>query len=215
VSAAVPARLVQLLEQRGGRPAAQPSVAVRREAYEAGSPGHRPWFEQLPGSLGRQEVQALARRGDLLLTFIASQVWGYGSTGYGPHRLGRALADPALPAALDAAARRLAARDPVQAFRELCVERRIACLGTAFGTKFVHFADPAGRALILDSVVAAWVAEHAGPRWRLQRSATEYEAWLRLAEAWARELETSSQVVELLVFNDGVGARSTWRPQDG
>ncbi|MBV9197298.1 MAG: hypothetical protein JO168_24450 [Solirubrobacterales bacterium] len=162
---AVPDRLRRLVE-RGGDGLRQPAVAVRRDRWLAALGPRAGLMDDLPDRLDRETVRGFVCErlieGDAALAgFIATQVWGYGTTGYGPTRVGAALADPRLPAVLQAVGLRLRARDPVGAFRVLCVEHRIPRLGAAFGSKYLYFADPHRRSLILDRIVRDWLARHA------------------------------------------------------
>lgn len=132
--------------------------------------------------------------------------------GYGPYRLGLALAESALGPTLSSTRALLEAGRPADAFHELCVTHRFPRLGTAMGTKFLHFVDRSGRALILDSVVAGWLKEHTGLRFRCLRDEREYATWLALAEQWAAETGTTAERIELLMFTDGLPEGSPWRP---
>lgn len=77
--------------------------------------------------------------------------------------------------------------------RVLCVEHQVAPVGAAFGSKFLFFVDPHGRALIPDRVVRGWLAEHAGLRLRGDRDEREHAVWLRLAERWAAAVNVSTR----------------------
>ncbi|MDQ2894963.1 MAG: hypothetical protein M3Y09_04875 [Actinomycetota bacterium] len=83
----------------------------------------------------------------------------------------------------------------------------------AFGSKFLYFADPHGRALILDALVRAWLTEHAGIRLRGGRDEREYAMWLLIVEQWAKALKLTSEQIELLMFTDALPHDSLWRPQ--
>jgi hypothetical protein len=172
---------------------------------------------ELPGELDRERVRefvlgaAPTERG-AVAGFIATQIWGYGTTGYGPTRLERALSDPRLSGALQAARRRLTDEDPVGAFRALCVEHRIARVGMAFGSKYLYFADPLRRALILDQIIRDWLGQHAGVHLAGRRDEREYAVWLLLAEQWASALGLSPEKLEMMIFTDGLPEDSSWRP---
>ena len=147
-----------------------------------------------------------------LAGFIASQIWGFGTNGYGPYRLAEALAHPGLGRILARVCEQLADGDPVGAFRILCVTSEIPHVGMAFGSKFLYFADPHGRALILDSLLRVWLAEHAGVRLRGGRDEREYAMWLLIAEQWARALKITGEQLELVMFTDALPVDSPWRP---
>jgi hypothetical protein len=139
--------------------------------------------------------------------FVATQIWGYGTNGYGPARLALTLSFEPLPEVLREVGDRLATRDPVGAFRVLCVEHQIPRLGMAFGSKYLYFADPHRRALILDQIVRDWLAEHAGVSLGGRRDEREYAVWLLVAEQWSSALGIASDQLEVLIFTDGLPAR--------
>jgi hypothetical protein len=74
----------------------------------------------------------------------------------------------------------------------------------AFGSKFLYFADPRGRALILDFLLRAWLAEHTAVRPRGGRDEREYAMWLLIAEQWARALKITGEELELGIFTDAL-----------
>lgn len=214
---AIPSRLRDLAADSGGA-MRQPAVSVRSGRWIDALGGYAGVLEQLPGDVDRVNGRAFAlarpeSREGAVAGFIASQIWGYGANGYGPFRLRQALAYPDLPEILGEARARVARnKDPVGAFRVLCVEHHIANVGAAFGSKFLFFVDPHGRALILDRVVRGWLAEHAGLRLRGDRDEREYALWLRASAQWAAALNVSAEQVELLIFTDGLDEGSAWRP---
>ncbi|MER6349676.1 8-oxoguanine DNA glycosylase OGG fold protein [Streptomyces sp. NPDC001595] len=96
--------------------------------------------------------------------FVATQVWGYGPTGYGPHRTARTLARPHVDAVLADAVSLLVHEGAIAAYERLST---LHGLGPAFHTKFLYFAGlalPEVRGplpLILDSVLAGVLRRHA------------------------------------------------------
>ena len=179
--------------------------------------GHTGGLGRLPRELDRVSGRAFALScprspEGALAAFIASQIWGYGANGYGPFRLGRALAYPDLPRILKGVRAQVTDGDPVGAFRTLCVMHEIPCVGAAFASKFLYFVDPHGRALILDRVVRAWLADYAGVTLRGGRDEREYAVWLLLAEQWARSLGVSRVELELIIFSDRLAEGSVWTP---
>jgi hypothetical protein len=211
----IPDRLVSLAREDEVRRVTQPIMEFAPDRWIERAPDHAEVIAELPAQLNRTSVREFCDRqptddSGALRIFIASQIWGYGQVGYGPFRLGEALGAPALAPALSESRAFLREGQPVDAFRELCVRHELPWVGTAFGTKFLHFADPTGRALILDSVVAGWLKEHAGLNFRCLRSDQEYATWLELAGAWAEETGTTPERIELLVFSDGLPQGSQW-----
>jgi hypothetical protein len=214
-SVTIPDRLVSLVRGDETRRVKQPVIEFAPDRWIERAPDYAEVIADLPAQLDRTSVHEFCDRQPLddsgaLGIFIASQIWGYGQVGYGPFRLGEALAAPALAPTLSAGRALLGEGRPVDAFRELCVRHELPWVGTAFGTKFLHFADPTGRALILDSVVAGWLKEHTGLNFRCLRSEQEYATWLELAAAWAESTGTTSERIELLVFSDGLPEGSQW-----
>jgi hypothetical protein len=214
---AIPDRLVSLVAELRADGLRQPAVRVERERWLIALGAHAALLRGIPAELDRVSTRrfVLARprseRG-ALAGFIVSQIWGFGSNGYGPHRLGEALAYPGLGRILLRVRAQLADGDPVGAFRSLCVGSEIPYVGMAFGSKFLYFADPHGRALILDSLLRVWLAEHTGVRLRGGRDEREYAMWLLIAEQWAKALRITSDELELVMFTDALPADSTWRP---
>lgn len=211
----IPDRLMELVRADSARRVQQPVVEFLPERWIERSPAFAEVIGSLPAQLDRASVRAFCDRqphdeDGAVAIFIASQIWGYGQVGYGPFRLAEGLAQPTLGAVLSATRSLLDHDEPVEAFRELCVRHELPWVGTAFGTKFLHFADAAGHALILDSVVAGWLKEHAGLKFRCLRNVREYATWLELAAAWADQSETTPERVELLVFTDGLPEGSQW-----
>jgi hypothetical protein len=213
----IPDRLRGLVERdrRGG--SRQPAVAVLAERWIPRLAADADVIAGFPDELDRDRVRELVLDGSpgaagTLAGFIATQIWGYGTNGYGPARLAKALSDPRLPGALEAARSRLKSGDPVGAFRTLCVEHQIPWTGMAFGSKYLYFADPHRRALILDRIIRDWLAEHARVWLTGRRDEREYAVWLLLAERWAGALRLSPERLEMLIFNDGLGEISSWQP---
>ncbi len=211
----IPDRLVSLVCEDEARRVTQPVIEFAPDRWIERAPDYAEVFATLPALLDRGSVREFCDRQPLddsgaLGIFISSQVWGYGKVGYGPFRLGEALAEGTLAPTLSASRAHLADGEPVEAFRELCVRHELPWVGTAFGTKFLHFADPAGHALILDSVVARWMKEHTGLDFRCLRDEREYATWLALASRWAQETGTTPERIELLVFSDGLPEGSQW-----
>ena len=173
----IPERLLTLVRLDAQHPVQQPSVEFSPDRWVERAPDHADVFAELPGLLDRASVRGFCDQQSYddvggVGVFIASQVWGYGRVGYGPFRLGEALADPRLAAVLSSTRALLRNGRTTDAFRELCVTHELPWVGTAFGTKFMHFADPTGSALILDSVVACWLRQHTGIRLRCLRERT-------------------------------------------
>lgn len=157
---AIPDHLRSLVVQLRADAVRQPAVRVKRARWRIAAGAHGALLDAIPDEFDRASARAFVlgrprSETGSLTGFIASQIWGFGTNGYGPHRLGEALAYPGLGRILVRMRSQLANRDPVGAFRTLCVTNEIPHVGMAFGSKFLYFADPHGRALILDSCFAA------------------------------------------------------------
>ena len=137
----------------------------------------------------------------VVTAFIASMIWGYGTTGYGPYRTARVLGtDPDVVSHLVAAAR--TAQDPNQggyvAFHEIGEGRDndpayLKYLGPAFGTKFLYFLTAAADAVpvtpVMDAVVRRWFWREAEvwlnvTSWK----STSYMDYLSLLDTWREAL---------------------------
>ena len=213
---APPDRLAELVAGGALEAIAQPAMRLDVARWLAALPDYRSLLEALPASLDRESVRAFCdaqtRDADgVIATFIASQIWGYGDRGYGPHRVAEALACPDLVPALQCAADDLDAGRPLDAFDALCVVFTLPNVGMSFGTKYLFFADRHRNALILDRLVGGWLAEHTRLRLKLARHPPSYRVWLKAASRWAVQLRTTPEKVELLIFTDALPDSSRWR----
>ena len=213
-STLVPERLGQIAIRAGS--IKQPAIPFRADRWIEKLPAFEETFRALPDRLDRPSVRTFCdgqpRDGvGLVSTFIASQVWGYGNRGYGWHRLAQALEHPDLVPALQCAADELDDGEPVNAFEALCIVFDLPEVGTAFGSKYLFFADRKERALILDNWVGKWLRANMGRRFNLDSHVGDYRLWLNLASRWARELDLTPEQVELLIFTDGLPSNSQWR----
>jgi hypothetical protein len=109
-------------------------------------------------------VRSASRTESWAEAFVATQVWGYGLTGYGPTRTHRVLAQPRAEAVIAEAVSLLRTQGALAAYEKLTT---LHGLGPAFFTKFLYFAGlalpdvPGPRPLILDSVLAGVLRRHA------------------------------------------------------
>jgi hypothetical protein len=211
--AGAPTRLRELATASVVRPS-QPAMPLDRGRWSSALRGRR-HVNELPAKLDRESVRNFSDsqgrdRDGVIAVFLASQIWGYGDRGYGPHRVQAALEHPDLVPALQCAADELDDGNPVDAFEALCIVFEIPNLAMSFGTKYLFFADRHRQALILDRLVGAWLVKHAGIRLRLTRHLDSYRQWLELAAAWADELGATSEDVELMIFSDALPDGSQW-----
>lgn len=199
---------------------AQRAVRWRREAWVEAFPRQREMFLALPDKLDRRAVHdAIARIGRndgwVMSAFLISQAWGYAERGYGPSRVG-ALFEGGTETAthsLQAAATMVEQEGPVSAFRALAGQHKIKGLGTAFATKFLYFADPHERALILDDFIAEWLRENADLRLTVQpMNVHHYERYLETMAGWSEALSLEPALLEEVLFSAAAASRpgSSW-----
>ncbi|GAB3062507.1 hypothetical protein GCM10027053_26220 [Intrasporangium mesophilum] len=101
--------------------------------------------------------------------------------------------------------------DALAGYRHLATHRA-RYLGPAFGTKYLYFATPetGNSPLILDRLVARWVARHAGIVLNpVPWSSRTYNRYLSLMAAWSSDLEVIPAKVEELIFRDSAGGQWT------
>jgi hypothetical protein len=220
VSIPVPlAAAVERWRERG-RPEQSPTVYSRR-AWAEQLPEFGDVVEWLPVELDRaavlDAVGQLAGAADWpLSSFVVTQIWGYGTRGYGPTRVRRVLdgaGGRARPALAEAVAR-VRAGSPEDGLAVLASEEhRLKGLGMSFATKFLFFMDPTQRALILDQFVADWLKEHAGLRLPLQPlSAEPYHRYLEAMSRWAEALGLPPARLEEVLIGEAAAMRrrSEW-----
>lgn len=210
-----PSRLGTLVAETEGRELKQPGLPFARAGWLAALPKYERLLNRFPTLLSRESVRefslSLSEEHFALGTFLASQIWGYGSRGYARFRLARALDAPNIDTLLQVAVSELRGGHATAAFRTLCVDAVIPWVGTSFASKFLFFADQRGHALILDSVVALWLRRHARIGLSTARSLEDYSYWLQLAASWSDTLQLPRNRIELLIFNDGLPPSSPWR----
>lgn len=127
--------------------------------------------------------------------FVTVMAWGYGGVGYGPYRTRTMLAGtPRAGERLTRVARTLHGVGALAAYGALARldECGLAGLGPAFGTKYLYFCQPlpaATTALILDSLVAAWLRRETELRVKpLGWSVTTYRRYIEHMHDWAASL---------------------------
>ncbi len=183
----------------------QRAIAWPRDRWIAAFPAHRACFDELPAELNRRVVRASVldalARGDALAAFLPVMAWGYGSVGYGPHRVEQMLGPGEHVAARKLAEAASVAQlgDPVEAYRLLGGPCRLDQLGPAFGTKFLYFVG--GGALILDRLAADGLERVASiaispTRW----DDVAYARYLEVVGVWAEGLGVAPDVVEQVLF---------------
>lgn len=186
----------------------------------------------LPDALDRTEIRELCVDADKSpegaeTAFMAVMVWGYAEVGYGPWRSSRILAVNRDPVSrLQTVAETLRSDGPEPAYRRLSdyADCRLRFLGPAFGTKFLAFcsANEQQPALILDRLVAAWLARNTtlkldAASW----SPATYGRYLAEMYSWATLLKVRPDDLECQIFSaeaDKIGNKwsskraSPWMP---
>lgn len=189
-----------------GRPQQPGPPGWRRETWIASFPEYSHVFERLPDDLTRDAVRAaVAEAGSATEGFVAVMAWGYGTKGYGPHRVGKMLGSrPDVGACLAEAAHHATTGRALDAYRALAGPHRIPGLGPAFGTKYLYFASPrAAPALILDKLVST-ALERTSPL-RLNPVPWKEPTYARYTVTmgiWARHLEIQPDELEQVLFID-------------
>ena len=164
----------------------------------------------------------------VVTAFLASMIWGYGTTGYGPYRTARVLtSDPCAIAHLTETAERAqaSADGGIDAFDHIAGSRKntpyLKYLGPAFGTKFLYFLTAASSTArttpVMDAVVRRWFRTHAGINlvtWRWEKG--RYRTYLEALDAWKGEFTREDGTpferddVELLIFSHSRGDDEVW-----
>jgi hypothetical protein len=188
----------------------QPGIRWSQARWQAALPQHADLFLVLPNPLDRAALASVCAEAasDAMSAekaFVAVMVWGQGSNGYAQYRTTHILADtPRAADRLLEVARTLRADGAVEAYRRLGDDCRLAGFGPAFGTKLLHFCQPAeqaSRALIFDRTVSDWIAQKAGLALDpLQWSAPTYSQYLGQMHDWAASLECRSEDLEMCIF---------------
>ena len=188
---------------------AQPACADVLKVIEADSKQPEWAFE-----IDREDVHNLAGAGDPLTTFIASQVWGHGDSGYGAYRVATALGltdkgrlSTTFEQSLDKLTKAYeVCQDDgaVVAYRYLVNDGKMPMLGTAFLTKYLYFIPQTSlqKALILDALVKEAAAKHVSDRLR-----QKVDGYGRQTATYKNYLDVVDEVVALLSSEYGLPCR--------
>jgi hypothetical protein len=211
VTTDVPPAVVRVVgDWRAGGQPRQQGIRWPRERWLAAFPESADALQALPVRLDRGSVRAACAGAAASPTaawqaFVVVMAWGYGTVGYGAWRTARILRrDAHAPDRLARVAQQLTEWGALGAYGLLGGACRLRGLGPAFATKYLYFCPPsvAGpQALILDRLVARWLAEHAcvslNPGFW---SSKTYGRYLELLGSWAEAHGTAPDEVELCIF---------------
>ncbi len=188
--------------------------------------GDDPDFQYLnqsyPNGISRGQVTQLVQNiavrdfefSQLRKSFLAAMMWGYGTTGYGPHRTRIMLDSPNVESVLTDTYYLLKEGKVVEAYQQFRVKRvnLIKRCGPAFFTKFFYFAGLGLKLkllpLILDSRVEGSLS-HTDMMGKniseiaalIDGSAKGYQKYIILMDEWAKELECRPDAIEYFLFN--------------
>jgi len=152
--------------------------------------------------------------------FVAIMVWGYGTTGYGPHRVKemRASRQEGLGSYM-VNITEAASDGPVEAYRFLA-NNKAKQLGPSYGSKVAYFATPGEVSPVLDSEVAQWIQQYEGrAHFQLTEWSTlqygDFQAYcsqlLDVIRPLVSEAEQTLGLVEYLMFTDRfAGSLPSW-----
>ena len=183
--------------------------------------------EKFRGGITRAKVLSCAPKtkkptfSELRPLFIATMMWGYGNTGYGPWRTSKMLKSCGIKQALPDACSQIIAGD-WQAANDNCAVIRFC--DTPYFTKFLYFVGRAQKTetmpLILDSFVydelhrcaeaeelmetVAWHKRN--PKGfvgtlRVRKRTKSYALYVKVLNSWARRLKVKPDQLEYFLFD--------------
>ena len=159
--------------------------------------------------ISRQQVSDFA--GDLRGLFLASNIWGFGTTGYGPARTARMIASAGdqLVSRLDGVVS-ASLRGPGEAWDSIRGHHKIRGLGVTFGTKLAYFAslssDQMERRPLIADINTSWGVWDVA---RIPRSVELRDSYLKYVE-YAQQPKFSgyrADEIELALFEIGQKVR--------
>lgn len=208
----VPLAVLAAFEQwdARGRPA-QAAAAWQRDRWLAAMPAQARLLGTLPDLLDRSIVRRLvlekpSTASGMFEAMIIVYAWGWSTTPVGVTRArnsvgaGPELVGSALLAARDA----IRSGDRLDGYAALAGPHRVAGLGPSFGSKFLYFVSPQERrALILDQLVADWLAREAAlslnpTRWSIRT----YGTYLTTMRRWSARVGIPDHQLEEVLFTE-------------
>ena len=204
---------------RAANSRAQVAFDWPRQTWIRTFPQHEAALQAMPARLDRAAVrQACLTAGSSSAAaekaFIAIMAWGFGTVGYGPFRTHRILTStPQAASRLARVIETLDAADAVAAYARLASngDCNLRHLGPAFGTKVLFFCQPDGRrprALVLDSMLAAWLKREGAANFDpIPWSTSTYRDYIHLMDDWAASLACAPEDLEACIFQSMITER--------
>ncbi len=168
----------------------------------------------------RSHVFASSDSKSLLLAVMA---WGYGPTGYGPHRALQVLARNSDDGITRAVEQLRLCVPPSAAWQAFSAggSAKLTGLGAAFGSKVAYFAgydrEKGTGPLIADgrSAWGFWAVDGSWARgsWDIRKVADLYARYVDIATMWAHDLGRRSDDIERALFVMGPYARVAWKQE--
>lgn len=157
-----------------------------------------------------------ARQAELRRFFILVMIWGYGTVGTGPWRVGRMIQSPGFTKTLCQVSEECFYGLFLKAYETLV--RNVKRLGPAFATKYLYFLcrnfKASVRPLIFDSVVVKSMRTFNWPNWCVdymayrnipRRQSHAYGQYLILLHNWAGALGCRADQIEYFLWARGMG----------
>ena len=182
-----------------------------------------PWVEKFPSQVNFLEQLSFANlgildrelvyetvhleieKGDYLNAFLAVMIWGYANDSRGPYRADEIVSQSNFLNSIKSATELIQNRKIEEAFEAL-ITNGPKHLGTAFGTKYLHFASDKTdhlRPVILDSLVAKglskWSDFEINP---ITAKAEDYVTYLRYLKKHSIDLGLTIEQLEFLLFTE-------------
>lgn len=135
--------------------------------------------------------------------FLATMLWGYGTVGYGPYRLGHITADIHRLDMLLLTAMRNVKRSDVRAAYSNFHDAHIPFLGPAYFTKFLYFTGLGCGIdrfpLILDTRILQSLGALLGARTFSEGTVDDYHDYIVTLHEWAEMLDCRADSIEYLL----------------
>jgi hypothetical protein len=166
-------------------------------------------------NISRQDVLSLSSSVEDV--FIGSMIFGYGTVGYGPSRVGRVIEEN--PDLIERLNRQYeaAAEGPATSWLSHTKKDKVKFLGPAFATKFAYFAARRQKAMGVVPLIAdlntSWAMWWLAGIPRSVEQPAKYLEYVNLAHAWGNELADNygADEIERAIFKLGQGMNNKRR----